>query len=85
MGWILTKDFGLGKRRKQLRLATYILVELPEILMKLPEITVSLPHRYLQKEGEREMDEDRKDVGLKEENQKNYINILYQTFFVRVP
>lgn len=46
--WFLTEDFGPGKGRKELWLATYILVQLPEVLMKLPEVTVSLPYCYLQ-------------------------------------
>ena len=48
-GLLLTKDFGLSKGRKQLGLATYILMQLPEIVMQLPEITVSLPYCYLQR------------------------------------
>lgn len=64
-GQFLTKDFGSSKGRKQLRLATYILVQLPEILMKLPEITVSLPYCYLQKERERgQIDENREEEEL---------------------
>lgn len=46
----LTKDFGPGKGRKQLRLATHILVQLQEVLMKSPEIAVPLPHYYLHRE-----------------------------------
>ena len=46
-GGCLTKDFGPGKGRKQLQLATYIPVQLPEVLMKLPKIIVSLPYYYL--------------------------------------
>lgn len=46
----LTKDFGPGKGRKQLRLAAHILVQLQEVLMKSPEIAVPLPHYYLHRE-----------------------------------
>lgn len=47
---LLTKDFGPGKGRKQLRLAAHILVQLQEVLMKSPEIAVPLPRYYLHRE-----------------------------------
>lgn len=45
-----TEDFGLGKGRKELRLAAHILVELQEVLMKSPKIAIPLPHCYLHRE-----------------------------------
>ena len=54
----LTKDFGLGKGRKELGLATQALVELPEVLMKRPKITIPLRYCYLQREILRERERD---------------------------